>query len=65
MYRISSRGQPDSGSPLAWGSGEGLITPRRRKAACYEMLHTATELEGYFGTTKVMGNRCHNWKREC
>jgi hypothetical protein len=31
--------------PAAWGLGEGLITPQRKKSACYEMLQTASEFD--------------------
>jgi len=30
------------GGPPAWGLGEGLITPRGKETACYEMLHCAS-----------------------
>jgi hypothetical protein len=34
----------DKGNALAWGSGEGLTTPHRKKKkkTCYEMLHRAS-----------------------
>jgi hypothetical protein len=38
-YRKLSHGQPKRGGPPAWGLGERL-------SACYEMLHTASELVG-------------------
>jgi hypothetical protein len=33
------------------GLGEGPTTPHRKKPACYEMLHRASDLDGFFGTT--------------
>jgi hypothetical protein len=32
----------------AWGFEEGLTTPHRKRKASYEMLHRASELEGFF-----------------
>jgi hypothetical protein len=43
---VSSRGQPASGGPPAWGLDEGLTTPHRKEIACYEMLHRTAELTG-------------------
>jgi hypothetical protein len=34
------------GGPLAWGLGEVLTTPRRKKSDFYEMLHGALESDG-------------------
>jgi hypothetical protein len=34
-------------SPPAWGLGEGLTAPDRKKTACYKMLHRTSELVGY------------------
>jgi hypothetical protein len=31
--------------PPAWGLGEGLITPHRKRTVCYEMLHRASDAE--------------------
>jgi hypothetical protein len=39
MYCISSRVELTRGCPPAWVLGEELTAHRRRKAACYEMLH--------------------------
>jgi hypothetical protein len=39
-----SRGQPTRGGPPAWGLGVGLTTPHRKKQACYETKHEASEL---------------------
>jgi hypothetical protein len=44
------------GGPLSWGLGKGLATPHRKKTACYEMLHRASDLDGFFGTTYTMEN---------
>jgi hypothetical protein len=44
IYWISSRGQSTTGAPPELGLGEGLLTPYRKKKACYVMLHRATEL---------------------
>jgi hypothetical protein len=32
--------------PPAWGLGEGLTTPHRKKTACYAMLHSPSALAG-------------------
>jgi hypothetical protein len=37
------------GGPPAWGLGVGLTTPHRKKQACYEPEHEASELDGFFG----------------
>jgi hypothetical protein len=31
IYRVSSRGQPTSGGPPAWGLRVGITTPHRKK----------------------------------
>jgi len=31
---------PTMGVPPAWGLGEGLTAPHRKKTICYEMLHS-------------------------
>jgi len=35
--------------PPAWALGEGLITPHRKKIACYEMLHKVSALNRFSG----------------
>jgi hypothetical protein len=35
--------------PPAWGLGVGLTTPHRKKQACYETEHEASELDGFLG----------------
>jgi hypothetical protein len=42
---MSSSGQPKRGGPPGWVSGEGLTSHRKKKTACYEMLHRASNLE--------------------
>jgi hypothetical protein len=37
IYCISSRGQPTRTDPPAWGLGEMVTTPRRKKVSCYEI----------------------------
>jgi hypothetical protein len=39
----------DKGGPPAWGLGVGLTTPHRKKQACYETKHEASELDGLHG----------------
>jgi hypothetical protein len=39
MYCISSRVQLTRGGPPAFGVGEGLAIPHRKKPTCYEMLY--------------------------
>jgi hypothetical protein len=56
LYSIVNHEQPTRGSPPAWGLGEGLITPYRKKKTCYEMLHRSSELNGLFGTTSLTEN---------
>jgi hypothetical protein len=36
---------------LEFWAGGGLTTPHRKNPACYEMLHRASDLDGFFGTT--------------
>jgi hypothetical protein len=38
IYLIISRGQPTKGGPPAWRLDEGLISPHRKRPACYNML---------------------------
>jgi hypothetical protein len=40
--QICSRGQPTRGGPPAWGLGEVLTTPHRKKLPCYETLYRAS-----------------------
>jgi hypothetical protein len=41
----------DSGGPPASGLDERLTAPHHKKPACYEMLHRASDLNGFFVTT--------------
>jgi hypothetical protein len=41
---VRSHGQPKRGDPPALGLGRGLVTPRRRKPACYKMLRKLSDL---------------------
>jgi hypothetical protein len=50
----SSRGQPTRGNLLALGLGGGLTTLHRKTQACYEMLHTASDVDGFFGDLSIM-----------
>jgi hypothetical protein len=38
---------------------------RYRKTASYEMLHKASDLDGFFGTTQATENECDIWNMEC
>jgi hypothetical protein len=49
IIRISSGGQSTMGGPPVWGLGEGLTTPNRKKYACYENNHKASDLDGFLG----------------
>jgi len=45
MYLINNHGQLTRGDPPDCGLGEGPTTPRRKKkTACYEMLHRTSDL---------------------
>jgi hypothetical protein len=37
--------QPTRGGPPAWGLGELLKTPHRKKLPCYEVDHKASDLD--------------------
>jgi hypothetical protein len=43
---LNSRGQPTRGGHAAWGLG-GVPTAHRKKKACFEMLHRASNLSGH------------------
>jgi hypothetical protein len=43
MENSCSRGQLTRGCPPSWGLGEELTTSHRKRKACYEMLHRASE----------------------
>jgi hypothetical protein len=43
----------------AWGLGEGLTTPHRKKLDCYGMLHMAFEL---FGRKTPRGRTRRRWE---
>jgi len=45
--------------------GEGLTTPHCKKPASYEVLHRASYLVGFFGTTWAMENGYEIWNMEC
>jgi len=46
LYSICSLGQVTRGGHPAWGLGEEVTSPHRKKSACYEMLRRASELGG-------------------
>lgn len=43
VYRENSRGQAKRDGPPVWGLGVGLIISNRKKPACYEMVHRASD----------------------
>jgi hypothetical protein len=43
----------DKGYSSTWGLGEGLATTHSKNAVCYEILHRASELDVFSGTTKA------------
>jgi len=47
---LNKESQRIKGGPSVWGLGE-VITRHRKKPACYEMLHMASELDRSFGMT--------------
>jgi hypothetical protein len=48
IYCIRSRGQPTRGGPPALALAVGLITPHRKKQACYEISQRTLDLDGLF-----------------
>jgi len=46
IYSINNRGQPKRGGPPAWGVGDMLETPHRKKPPRYEMFTVASGLVG-------------------
>jgi hypothetical protein len=51
MNKVMDSQEGARGDPSAWGLGKGLTTPHHEKPACYKMLHKASELDRFFGTT--------------
>jgi hypothetical protein len=51
IYCISSCRHLTRGGLPAWGLGDGLTTPYLKNPACYDMLHRALELVGFFRIT--------------
>jgi hypothetical protein len=43
-FNSSAHAQPTRGGPPAWGLGEVLITPHRKKLLCYEPLYKASDM---------------------
>jgi hypothetical protein len=42
-------GEPTRGGPFSLRLGGSLTTLRSKKTACYEILHRASDLEGFSG----------------
>jgi hypothetical protein len=64
MCWISSSGYLRRCGSRAWGFGEGLTIPRN-ESGYYEMLHQATDLDGFFGTTKATECGYEIWHMKC
>jgi len=49
----------DKGLPSSLGVGRGAKSPHRKKKkkACYEESHMASNFDGFFGTTQATENR--------
>jgi len=60
----SSRGQPTSGGPPAWGLDEVLTAPYVTNWSCYETDKFVSDLDWTFGTTKPMGKGHEIWYLE-
>jgi hypothetical protein len=65
IHRISSRGRPTRGDPPAWGLGDVLTTPHRKKLSCYESHKEASDLDRFFGTTPATEKGYEFWNMEC
>jgi hypothetical protein len=50
------------GGPPAWGLGEALTTPHRKKTARYEMLHRDSELAQYRDQWRALLNTAMDFR---
>jgi hypothetical protein len=62
IYWTWSVRQPTRGGLLVWGldggGGGRLTTSYRRRTAWYEILHRASDLDGFFGTQDKSNSKC-------
>jgi hypothetical protein len=55
----------DKGGRPAWGLGEVLTTPHRKKLLFYETYGQASDLDRFFGTTPATEKGHEFWNMEC